>query len=197
MTDNAAGRLVVVSGPSGAGKSTLVKRLFADAPVPLVGSVSATTRSPRPGEVDGVDYHFLSQEEFEKRRERGEFLECFQVFGRDDWYGTLASEVQAGLAAGKWVLLEIDVQGARAVRRRFPDAVTIFVHPGSLAELERRLRGRHTETEEAIQRRLRQAETELAAAEIYQYKVVNDDIDRAVREIRAILKETERRQHAR
>lgn len=181
---------MVVSGPSGAGKSTVLKRLFEDPPVPmdfLVASVSATTRPPRPGEVDGVEYHFLSEEEFARRRERGEFLECFEVFGRGHWYGTLFSEVTPSLEAGKWVVLEIDVQGALSVMKQYGDAVTFFVRPPSLEVLECRLRQRHTETEEAIQRRLAQARNELAMADRYRYQVVNDDIDRAVREICDLL----------
>ena len=181
------GKLVVVSGPSGAGKSTLLKRLFASPPVPLVSSVSATTRPPRPGEVDGVDYHFLTQEEFDRRRRRGDFLECFQVFDRGYWYGTLSSEVTPSLEAGKWVILEIDVQGARAVVERYPDAITIFIHPGSLEELEKRLRGRGTEREDALRRRLAWARHELAQAGEYCYQVINDNVDRAVRQICDIL----------
>jgi guanylate kinase len=187
MPSSANGRLIVVSGPSGAGKTTVMRRVYQRAPVPLVASVSATTRPPRPGETDGVDYHFLSEEEFAARRARGGFLECFQVFGRGYWYGTLHSEVATGLAAGKWVVLEIDVQGALAVMEQFPDAITIFVRPGSVAELERRLRGRGTETEEAIQRRLARANEELRLADRYRYQVVNDQIDRAVDEICHIL----------
>ena len=187
MPANRSGRLVVVSGPSGAGKTTVLQGVFQRQPVPLVASVSATTRSPREGEVDTVDYHFLSAEEFDLRRKRGEFLECFEVFGRGYWYGTLLSEVTPGLEAGKWVVLEIDVQGAISVMERFSETVTIFVRPGSLEELERRLRGRGTETEEAIGRRLGQANRELALAGRYRYQVVNDDLDRAVREICDIL----------
>lgn len=181
------GKLVIVSGPSGAGKTTVLRRVFAEAPVPLVSSVSATTRPPRPGEVDGRDYHFLSEEDFVSRRERGEFLESFQVFG-GHWYGTLASEVTPSLKAGKWVVLEIDVQGARCVTRRFPDALTIFLRPSSLEELQRRLRLRGTESEAAIQRRLARAQEELAQADWYAYQVINDDVDQAVAEIVQILK---------
>lgn len=192
MSGSASGRLVVVSGPSGAGKSTVLKRLFQAAPVPLVSSVSATTRPPRPGEVDGTDYHFLSQDDFARRRRRGEFLECFEVFGRGHWYGTLLGEVAPSLEAGNWVLLEIDVQGARSVVEQFGDAITIFLRPPSLEVLEERLRQRHTETEEAIQTRLGRARQEMASADRYRYQVVNDDVDRAVREICDILN-TERR----
>jgi guanylate kinase len=187
MEASTRGKLVVLSGPSEVGKTTVRKQLFEAAPVPLAFSVSATTRPPRPGEQDGVDYHFLSQEEFARRRQRGEFLECFQVFGRDHWYGTLFSEVTPSLEAGKWVILDIDIQGGLAVIQRFPEAITIFLRPPSLEALEARLRQRHTETEQAVQRRLEQARHELAAADQYRYQVVNDQVDRAVREICNIL----------
>ena len=141
---SAEGRLIVISGPSGVGKTTVMRQLFAQCPR-LVASVSATTRPPRPDEQDGRDYHFLSPEEFDRRRQAGDFLECCEVFGRGYWYGTLKSEVTPRLAAGKWVVLEIDVQGTLAVLSQFPDAETIFIRPESLAELERRLRGRGTE----------------------------------------------------
>jgi guanylate kinase len=185
------GKLVVISGPSGAGKTTLLKRLYATTPVPLVTSVSATTRTPRPGEVDGIDYHFLSKEEFARRRERGEFLESFEVYQRGDWYGTLKNEVTPRLAAGKWVVLEIDVQGTLAVLAQHPDAVTIFVRPSSLGELERRLRDRGTESEEALQRRLEVARRELASADRYGYQVINDDVDQALKQLRDILSSLE------
>jgi guanylate kinase len=183
----APGRLIVVSGPAGAGKTTLLKRMFAQCRRPLVASVSATTRMPRPGEVDGVDYHFLSSEEFARRRAADEFLESCEVFGRGDWYGTLRSEVTPSLAAGKWVVLEIDVQGATAILELYPDAVTIFVLPESYAELERRLRGRGTESDAALARRLEVARRELEASIRYRYHVVNDDLERATREICDIL----------
>lgn len=185
-----AGKLVVISGPSGAGKTTLLKRLFARAPVPLVASVSATTREPRPGEVDGVDYHFLTKDEFARRRERGEFLESFEVYQRGDWYGTLKQEVGPRLSAGKWVVLEIDVQGTLAVLRHYPEAITIFVRPSSLAELERRLRDRGTDSEAAIGRRLEVARRELSSIDHYRYQVVNDDVDRALSELCEILSHT-------
>jgi guanylate kinase len=181
------GRLVVISGPSGAGKTSVMQRVFQTCRVPLARSISATTRPPRPDETDGIDYHFISDEEFSLRRERGDFLECFQVFDQGHWYGTLAAEVATGLNRGKWVVLQIDVQGALAVMERFVGVASIFLRPGSREELERRLRHRGTETEEAIQRRLDRAERELALADRYQYRVINDDIDRAVREICEIL----------
>ncbi|OHB68599.1 MAG: guanylate kinase [Planctomycetes bacterium RBG_13_63_9] len=187
MSATATGRLAIVSGPSGCGKTTVMRGVFETCPLPLVASVSATTRPARSGEVDGVDYHFLTAEEFDRRRRRGEFLECFEVFGRGCWYGTLWSEVTPGLAAGNWVVLEIDVQGALSVMQRYADAVTIFVCPGSMEELQRRLRGRGTEGEEAIQRRLAQAKRELALADRYRYQVVNDRVERAVQQVCSIL----------
>lgn len=190
MNASAGGKLIVISGPSGAGKTTLLKKLFQRCPG-IVASVSATTRPPRPGEVDGVDYHFLSEEEFQSRRRAGKFLECFEVFGRGYWYGTLEDEVAPSLTAGKSIVLEIDVQGAMDVEKRYPDAITVFVHPSSAEELERRLRGRGTETEEAIARRLEVARRELACSDRYQYQVVNDDVDRAVEQICEIIRSLE------
>ena len=187
MSDRVTPRLVIVSGPSGAGKSTVVKRLLGSCSLPLELSVSATTRAPRPGEVDGVDYHFLEKSDFLRRREAGEFLECMEVFGRGDWYGTLRRTVTTGLEAGKWLLLEIDVQGAMAVLETYPEAVTIFIHPGSLEELERRLRHRGSETEASLQRRLEVARQEIQYVPRYRHTVVNRDPQEAAQEICQLL----------
>ena len=187
MAASANGKLVVFSGPSGVGKTTVLGRLFERAPVPLVASVSATTRRPRHGEKDGIDYHFLSPEEFEELRRRKEFIECFQVFGSGHWYGTLKSQVTPGLESGKWVVLEIDVKGAISAMELYPNAITIFIEPASLDELEKRLRGRGTENEESVRQRLRQAQEEMALADRYRFRVINDDVDRAVDEICDIL----------
>src|SRR5437879_3946324 len=137
MSVDAYSRVVVISGPSGAGKSTVVRELLETCPLPLCLSISATTRQPRRGEVEGADYFFLTQDQFAARRDAGDFLECKEYAG--NWYGTLQSQVTAGLADGKWVLLEIDVEGTLAVLEKHPDALTIFVHSGSVEELERRL----------------------------------------------------------
>lgn len=186
MTDRRA-RLVVLSGPSGSGKTTIVHRLLKVSPVKLVKSVSATTRPPRRGEVDGEDYYFLSPEEFERRRKRGEFLECAEVHRSGYWYGTLKSEIERARREGAWALLEIDVQGALKIMEEYPEAVTIFLTTPTLAEYERRLRERGTESEEVIRRRLETAREELKYADRYRYRVVNDDLERAVNEIVTIL----------
>jgi len=183
------GRVVVLSGPSGVGKTTLVDRLFQSCALPLVRSISATTRAPRGEEVDGVDYYFVSPEQFRAMREQGQFVECFEVFGRGYWYGTLWSEVQSSVPVGKWVVLNIDVHGAAAVMERFADAVTIFVRPSSLEDLRSRLQVRGTDPPEEIEKRLQRAEYELSQADRYRYQVVNDDLDRAVKEICTILTE--------
>jgi guanylate kinase len=181
------GRMIVISGPSGAGKSTVVRELLKGCQLPLQLSVSATTRPPRQGEVHGQDYFFLPADEFDRRRRAGEFLEAKEVFGRGDWYGTLQSQVAAGLEAGKWVILEIDVDGMMSVRERYPDTVTIFIHCGDIDELERRLRARNTDSEEAIRRRLEVARHELAYQNRYRYQILNDDVDQSVRQICEIL----------
>ena len=187
MPEATKGRLVVVSGPSGAGKTSVMRRVYQSCRVPLVRSVSVTTRPPRSDETDGVDYHFVTNDDFQLLRRRGEFLECFEVFGQAHWYGTLRSTVTSGLSRGKWVVLEIDVQGALEAMRQYADAISIFLRPSSREELERRLRGRGTETEQSVRCRLAQAERELAIAGRYQYQVINDDMDQAVREIDEIL----------
>jgi guanylate kinase len=178
-------RLVVISGPSGAGKSTVVRELLESCPLPLCLSISATTRQPRLGEENGKDYFFLTADQFASRRAAGDFLECKEYAG--NWYGTLQSQVTAGLAEGKWVLLEIDVEGTLAVLEKHPEALTIFVHSGSVEELERRLRARKTESEEALNRRLDTAKRELAKKDRYRYQVINRDVHQAVREVCDIL----------
>ena len=188
MHDSSPGRLIIISGPSGAGKSTIVGRLLRECPLPLQLSVSATTRAPRPGEQQGRDYHFLYEAEFAARRNHGEFLECKEVFGRGVWYGTLREEVDRGLRDGRWVILEIDVEGARAVMQSAYDPITIFIHPGGMDELERRLRSRGTEREEAILRRLEVAEQEMSVKSTYKHEVVNQEIEQAVLDTCRILK---------
>ena len=177
------GRLLIFSGPSGAGKTTVLRQVMQSTKQPLKMSVSATTRPPRPGEQDGVDYQFLSDEEFQSRREAGDFLECFEVFGRGYWYGTLRATVSASLEAGEWVVLEIDVQGRAKVVEHYPQAITFFVRPESLEVLEQRLRDRGTENEDTIRRRLEVAQHEWPFAQEYTYEIINHSIDQAVDEI--------------
>lgn len=183
------GKLVVISGPSGAGKSTVVKELLQKARLPLQLSISATTRAPRPGELDGREYFFLTKEEFERRRLNNEFLEYKEVFGRGHWYGTQKTPVLDGIKEGNWIILEIDVQGALNVFENHPEAISIFVHPGSMVELERRLRNRQTEDEEAIQRRLEVAREELAYRHKYKYEVVNHTVETTVEMIQQLLEQ--------
>ena len=182
-------KLFVISGPSGAGKGTLVARVRTQRP-DLGLTVSATTRSPREGEIDGVSYYFLSKEEFERRVAAGEFLEWAHVHG--NCYGTLISEVNRLLEAGSSLVLEIDVQGALQVKERFPEAVLIFIEPPSLDVLRARLVGRGTEDDETIALRLANAERELALRDRYDAVVTNDDLDRAVTELLDTISHYER-----
>lgn len=177
-------KLFVVSGPSGVGKGTLVSRLREE--LPNLGlTVSATTRSPREGERDGVSYHFLSEEAFEDLVRKGGFYEWAQVHGHR--YGTLTSEVERLLARGLSVVLEIDVQGGLQVRRNNPDAVLVFIEPPSFEVLEARLRGRGTEDEKTIQTRLANAKREMEFADSYDVRIVNDSLDDALRKLEAVF----------
>ena len=186
------GRVIIISGPSGAGKSTLVRRLLDTCPLPLTLSVSATTREPRPDEQDGIAYHFLGAEEFERKRQAGEFLEYKEVFGQGHWYGTLKENITDGLNNGNWVILEIDVAGAMSVIDRIPDAITIFITPGSMEELEKRLRNRQTDSVEAITRRLDVAVQELSKSHRYQHQVENNDLAVATEQVSKILQALEK-----
>ncbi len=186
------GLLVVVSGPSGAGKGTVMGRLITGGGYAL--SVSATTRSPREGEKDGINYFFKTRDEFEKMIADNEFLEYAEFCG--NYYGTPAPYVQAMLDEGKNVILEIEVKGAFQVKERCPEAVLVFLAPPSIKELESRLVGRGTETADVIEKRLARALEELDLIDNYDYVVVNDDIDEAVSDIRSIVR-AERRKTAR
>lgn len=174
----------MISSPSGGGKSTIARHLL-EAREDVTYSVSATTRPIRPGESDGTSYHFLERAEFERRLAAGEFVESAEYGGH--LYGTLRAEVNQGLAAGKHVVLDIEVAGARQVRAQFPNSVHVFVLPPSAPMLVQRLRGRQTEDGAAVARRLAIASEELLAAREYQYVVVNDDVVDAVAHVAAIL----------
>lgn len=178
------GLLIVLSAPSGAGKGTIIKKLMDD-DRSLKLSVSATTRSPRPGEVDGEDYFFLSREEFEDLVKNGEMLEHAEYVG--NCYGTPRGPVERWLEDGLDVILEIDVQGGAQVKEIMPECVSIFILPPSMRELENRLRGRSTEQDEVVNARLEAARNEVHCAEDYDYVVVNDEVEVAAEEIRTII----------
>ncbi len=187
MKTKRKGILFILSGPSGAGKGTLRERLFRMLDG-LSFSVSCTTRAPRPGETDGVDYRFVAEEEFLRRRDAGDFLEWADVHGH--FYGTLTADVKKALDDGRDILLEIDVQGALQVKKKIPGAVTIFVAPPSMKALEERLRGRSTETEQDIALRLCNARREMGESFKYDFTVVNDDIDAAAQRLADIVRQS-------
>ncbi|MGD8977628.1 MAG: guanylate kinase [Gammaproteobacteria bacterium] len=180
----ARGRLIVISAPSGAGKTSLVRALLASDPNTRF-STSFTTRPPRRGEQDGSDYFFVTEREFREMVAAGEFLEHARVF--DNLYGTSRSQVEELMARGRDVLLEIDWQGARQIRAVMPDCLSIFILPPSAVELERRLRGRSTDSDATISRRLRDAHADMSHWDEFDYAVINDDFDTAVAELVGIL----------
>jgi guanylate kinase len=180
----AVARVFVITGPSGVGKGTLIRGLM-ERLDQLELSVSATTRAPRPGEQDGVDYHFLTREEFDRRVQAGDFVEHADYAGRR--YGTLRSELEARVQAGTPVVLEIEVQGARQVRAAMPEAVQVFIAPPSLEALRTRLIGRGTDDAEEVERRLQVAEEELAAQPEFGYVVVNDRLEDALEQLTTIV----------
>ena len=176
-------KVYVVSGPSGSGKGTVLAQIKKRPDV--FYSVSATTRGMRPGEIDGVDYHFISREQFLEMIERGEFLEHAEYV--HNFYGTPIQPIRDNLAAGRDVIVEIEVQGFLQIKEKLPEAETVFIMPPSVEELERRLRGRGTETEEKIQGRLKTALEEMKYADRYDHIVVNDELDKAVGELLEIM----------
>lgn len=181
-------RLFVISGPSGVGKGTLVSHVRERRPE-LGLTVSATTRAPRPGEIENVSYYYLSEDEFSRLVSEDAFLEHAGNYGNR--YGTLWSEVRPSLEEGRSVILEIDVQGAINVRNVFPDAVLLFIAPPSLEELEKRLRSRGTESEEQVLKRLARAKDELELASLYDEVIVNDDLELAVDKLDALIESYE------
>ena len=181
------GKLIVLSGPSGSGKSTVADRALEGGDLPVRLAVSATTRAPRAGEIDGQDYHFWTRVQFDRAVAEGRFLEWAEVYGQR--YGTLHDEVDPYLARGESVLLEIDVQGAQSVRQQRPDCVLVFLRASSLSEYEQRLRARQSESPATLERRLAAAQAELACAQDYDHQVINDDLDEAVQAYRQILRD--------
>ena len=177
-------KLYIIAGCSGVGKGTLIKE-FLKRNNDIIFSISYTTRSPRPGEEDGVNYFFISKEEFEKMIKNDGFIEYAEFSG--NYYGTGKEFVQKKLANNQNILLEIEIQGCAQVKSKIPDAVSIFILPPSLQELEKRLRGRHTETEEVIQRRLEIAKKELEESKKFDYCIVNDNIEIALKELQKIF----------
>ncbi|HWV18612.1 MAG TPA: guanylate kinase [Rhodocyclaceae bacterium] len=181
----AAGSLFIVAAPSGAGKTTLVRMLLAQDPAVQL-SISYTTRPPRAGEQDGREYNFVDATTFRAMRERGDFLEWAEVHG--NFYGTSRVWLEAQMQAGRDVLLEIDWQGAQQVRKLFPEAVGIFIMPPSLAELERRLRGRGTDSEDVIARRLTAAADEMRHVDEFDFAIINKDLDEALKDLSAAVR---------
>ena len=178
------GRLIVLTGPSGVGKGTLMRSLLQRHPE-LYYSVSVTTRSPRPGEIDGKNYYFLSRNQFEQLVAEGEFLEWAEFAG--NYYGTLREAVLNQINSGKLVVLEIELEGARQIRASFPSAFSIFILPPSFDELEKRIRDRAQDSEEAIARRLLRAQVEIQAVDEFDIQIVNDDFETALNDIEAVL----------
>ncbi len=178
------GRIFVISAPSGTGKTTLLNRLLADYPT-MKRSVSCTTRSPRPGEHEGVDYHFVNEAEFRRLTEEGGFFEWEEVHGA--FYGTPKGPLVQRHEAGLDTVLDIDTRGARSVKKDFPDACLIFLMPPSLDELEQRLRSRHTEEESSLRRRLENARREMGEKNRFDYVIINYDLDRAYGELKSMV----------
>ena len=184
MSSKAAGKLFVFAAPSGAGKTTLVHAMVAKHPE-MRFSISYTTRKPRKNEADGVDYLFVDDEEFMKLRDEGEMLEYAEVF--DHYYATSRSQVEKHLADNRNVILEIDWQGARQVRESMPECISVFILPPSVGELERRLRDRRTDAPEVIERRLRDALSDMSHWNEFDYVIINDDLDQAVADLESVL----------
>jgi guanylate kinase len=178
------GTLFVVAAPSGAGKTSLVKALLKNDPAIRL-SVSYTTRTPRPGEVNGKDYHFVSVEVFREMTARGEFLESAEVYG--NYYGTSEAWIAGEIAAGHDILLEIDWQGAAQVKKCFPEAVTLFILPPSIEALRERLAGRAQDSQEVIDRRVAAAREDISHADEFEYIIINDDFDQALLELMAVV----------
>ena len=184
--------IIIISAPSGSGKTTVVERLLAELPR-VKRSISCTTRPPRQGEEEGRDYFFVSEGDFRRKIENGEFLEWEETFG--NFYGTPLEQFTGAMENGQDLILSIDVKGARQVKEKFPGAISVFIMPPSTEELEARLRKRNTDRKDQVDLRLKEARRELEAADEYDYLVVNDDLDGAVTELKSVLEaERQKRQ---
>lgn len=179
-----AGRLIVLTGPSGVGKGTLLRSLLQRHPE-LYLSVSATTRSPREGEIDGKHYYFVSRSQFEQMVKADDLLEWAEFAG--NFYGTPRQQVEERIGQGQWVILEIELEGARQIKHTFPSAARIFILPPSMTELEQRLRGRGQDSDEAIARRLSRASAEIAAADEFDIQIINADLEKALQSIESAI----------
>ena len=181
-----SGKLIVISAPSGSGKTTIAKEILKRYPS-LGFSVSATTRAKRLDEVDGRDYFFLTESEFKKRVAAGEFVEWEEMYG--NLYGTLKTEVDRALSSGRDLLFDLDVKGGLSIKKQYPQALLIFIRPPSTETLKERLLKRQTEDEETLRRRLARAQMELELGNAFDYQVVNDELDRAIREVQNVIEQ--------
>ena len=186
MTQKKEALIIIVSAPSGSGKTTLVDRLLEKCEG-VKRSISCTTRAPREGEKEGDDYIFLSQEDFKKKAEAGDFVEWEETF--DNFYGTPKDQFTEALEKGEDIILSIDVKGARNVKKEFPESISVFIMPPSAEELAERLRNRNTDKESQVSLRLKESSREIEAADEYDYLVINDDLERSVEELRSIIEE--------
>jgi guanylate kinase len=178
------GRLIVISAPSGAGKTSIARAILERTPR-VRFSVSATTRSRRPGEQDGIDYFFLTKEEFRRRADAGEFAEWEEIYG--DYYGTLRTEIDRALEAGERILFDVDVKGGLSIKRLYPTALLIFIEPPSVQTLQERLQNRKTEDAATLQRRMARVPMEMELGKAFDHRVVNDRLDRAIGEVEQIV----------
>ncbi len=178
--------VIIISAPSGCGKTTIVNKLLGKMPG-IKRSISCTTRSPREGEADGEDYIFMSEEEFKRKREEGAFLEWEDNFGQS--YGTLEVQAKEAAAEGRDIVLSIDVKGARKVKKKIPESISVFIMPPSVEELYARLKGRNTDNNEQLEMRIKEARKEIEASDEYDYLVVNEDLDQAIEELCEIITE--------
>lgn len=186
MTQKKEALIIIVSAPSGSGKTTVVNRLLEKCEG-VKRSISCTTRAPREGEKEGDDYIFLSQEDFKKKAEAGDFVEWEETF--DNFYGTPKDQFTEALEKGEDIILSIDVKGARNVKKEFPESISVFIMPPSAEELAERLRNRNTDKESQVSLRLKESSREIEAADEYDYLVINDDLERSVEELRSIIEE--------